>query len=346
MLSQGNDNSYDAGHFYSGRSAFYDSRGNDMDIQRGVGSYGGSGSWGRSGQLPNFSSAFGSLTNNGSGLDGPNGTSSESFFTPSYLRGSKHVQKLEDAHRAKQTARRDAPSAPSSQAGSLSTSNSSVNMATKSFPSHLGMTHDLIEKAPPVEYDGLLPLPTKWNTHDKNINLEVLGDGQEVKFTGARSSSDRDLDASSIRTDHPIPPQCGIYYYEVTILSRKREEYAPQCGLVGSTRSNLLYRSSIGIGFSSKDVSLNRPPGWEPESWAYHGDDGNSYCCQNSGKSYGPPFSTSDVIGCGVNFRTGHAFFTRNGDPLGKSGINFRRLLPRFQIVLTLPHSRGVCTYS
>jgi hypothetical protein len=62
---------------------------------------------------------------------------------------------------------------------------------------------------------------------------------------------------------------------------------------------------------------LSRPPGWEPESWAYHGDDGHSYCCQNTGKHYGPPYTAGDIIGCGVNFRTGYAFFTKNGDNLG-----------------------------
>lgn len=35
------------------------------------------------------------------------------------------------------------------------------------------------------------------------------------------------------------------------------------------------------------------------------------------GKHYGPTFSTGDTIGCGVNFRTGNAFFTKNGRCLG-----------------------------
>ncbi len=77
------------------------------------------------------------------------------------------------------------------------------------------------------------------------------------------------------------------------------------------------HRSSIGIGFSSKSVPLSRLPGWEPESWAYHGDDGHSFCCQSSGKHYGPPFNAGDIIGCGINFRTRSAFFTKNGDHLG-----------------------------
>jgi hypothetical protein len=74
----------------------------------------------------------------------------------------------------------------------------------------------------------------------------------------------------------------------------------------------------IGVGFSSKSASLNRAPGWEPESWGYHGDDGHCFQAQNVGKQYGPTFGYGDVIGCGVNFRTGTAFFTKNGHYLGK----------------------------
>lgn len=77
--------------------------------------------------------------------------------------------------------------------------------------------------------------------------------------------------------------------------------------------------SFISIGFSGPKVTLNRLPGWEPESWAYHGDDGLTFSCSASGKNYGPKYSTGDVIGCGVNFRTGQAFFTKNGVNLGMS---------------------------
>ncbi|RFU34198.1 hypothetical protein B7463_g2112, partial [Scytalidium lignicola] len=293
LLNYQSDPMYDP--TYSSR---YDFRGYDLD-----GSLNGRpASWSRPGQLPSFSSAFGGITN-GHGFQygytpfgGPHG---DSFFIPSYLKGSTYVRKLEEAHKAKLAAHRDGPSTHSSQPGSLSTSTSSVNLQAKIAPSHRGMTYDLIEKAPPADDEALASLPSKWNTHDKHSGLEVLSDGLEVKFASAKSATDRDHEACAIRADYPMPPQCGIYYFEVTILSRKREE------------------SSIGIGFSSKNVPLSRIPGWEPDSWAYHGDDGQSFCCQSTGKHYGPPFSAGDVVGCGVNFRTGSAFFTKNGDHLG-----------------------------
>lgn len=77
----------------------------------------------------------------------------------------------------------------------------------------------------------------------------------------------------------------------------------------------------IGIGFSSSKASVERLPGWEQESWGYHGDDGKTFYGEtnhnNQGKQYGPTFGANDTIGCGVNFSKGHAFFTKNGVFLG-----------------------------
>lgn len=76
----------------------------------------------------------------------------------------------------------------------------------------------------------------------------------------------------------------------------------------------------VGIGFSSTKASVERLPGWEAESWAYHGDDGKSFFgeSQGQGRQYGPTFGANDTVGCGVNFSTGCAFFTKNGVFLGK----------------------------
>lgn len=77
----------------------------------------------------------------------------------------------------------------------------------------------------------------------------------------------------------------------------------------------------IAIGFSGSKSNVERLPGWESESWAYHGDDGKSFFGENQGqgRSYGPMFGANDTIGCGVNFSSGCAFFTKNGVFLGMS---------------------------
>ncbi|KAB5554491.1 CTLH/CRA C-terminal to lish motif domain-containing protein [Coniochaeta sp. 2T2.1] len=79
--------------------------------------------------------------------------------------------------------------------------------------------------------------------------------------------------------------------------------------------------TTVVIGFSSKNVSLSRAPGWEPESWGYHGDDGHVFAAQSVGKAYGPKYGLRDTVGCLVNFRTGTVNFTRNGVD---HGIAFR----------------------
>lgn len=76
--------------------------------------------------------------------------------------------------------------------------------------------------------------------------------------------------------------------------------------------------TTIAVGFSTKTAMLSRPIGWEQESWGYHGDDGRAFAGQQSGRVYGPSYTKGDVIGCGINYRENHAFFTRNGVHLGK----------------------------
>lgn len=145
------------------------------------------------------------------------------FFVPSYLRGSRHAEKLEEAHKAKGAALKEARSAHSSNAGSLSTSSSSVNLQ-KMVPSHRGMTHEVVERASaPVVEEPIAPLPSRWNEQDRFNGLEILNDGLDVRF-GAPSRSTHE-EAAAVRADHPMPRQCGIYYFEVTVLSKGKEGY-------------------------------------------------------------------------------------------------------------------------
>ncbi|KAI4717084.1 SPRY-domain-containing protein [Aureobasidium sp. EXF-10727] len=221
------------------------------------------------------------------------------FIRPSYLRNSRHVERLETQHNEDLAVfdelRRHPHTISSSQDLSANIGSATIHRSRKDI------IQDYIARNP-LRSGGPRRLPTSWSDIDKWPGLELSAGGTEVKFTGSTKTSD---EAASIRSDHPMPKEVGIYYFEVTVLSRGKE------GL-------------IGIGFSGPKASLNRLPGWEPESWAYHGDDGFSFSCTASGKPYGPKFAAWDVVGCGVNFETGSAFFTKNGVFLGEAFHNVR----------------------
>lgn len=109
-------------------------------------------------------------------------------------------------------------------------------------------------------------------------------------------------------------PQCGIFYYEMRVISKGDDGY-------------------IGIGFCAASNKVERLPGWDPDSWGYHGDDGHSFAGSGTGKDYGPCFTTGDVIGCGVNFADNTAFYTKNGKFLGIAFTDMNLKQPMFPAV-------------
>ena len=110
-------------------------------------------------------------------------------------------------------------------------------------------------------------------------------------------------DAAAIRTHHSIPFQAGIYYFEVKIINKGQDGF-------------------IGIGLCSGNVALHRLPGWEKESFGYHGDDGHAFESCGIGKQYGPKFTTNDVIGCGYDMVKKEIFYTKNKVMLGPAFRN------------------------
>ncbi|KAI0820628.1 SPRY-domain-containing protein [Trametes gibbosa] len=143
----------------------------------------------------------------------------------------------------------------------------------------------------------ILMLPTRWSEQDRTPSLSISNDGRDLTFTGPSCMGDRE--SSAARANQPIPPACGIYYYEVEIVHK-----CPK----GSALSPL---------FSAPDVRLSRLPGWERNSWGYHADDGWAFPGHKEGSAYGPTFDTGDVIGCGVDFSQNRVFYTKNGSFLG-----------------------------
>jgi Ran-binding protein 9/10 len=216
------------------------------------------------------------------------------FFVPSYLRRSRYMAKLEAEHAARIRRERQQPYGLPSNPPSLSSSVNTSNVH-RIAPSHRGMTYDVIESNPPKDEDQLMPLPSRWSDLDKYPGLDITNAGLDVKYSGAASKAD--IEAASVRADYPMSPACGIYYFEVTVKSKNKD-------------------CAIAVGFSTAQASLERLPGWETHSWGYHGDDGKMFSGDHAGRSYGPTFAADDVVGCGINFHSGQAFFTLNGKDL------------------------------
>ncbi|ESN91391.1 hypothetical protein HELRODRAFT_70577 [Helobdella robusta] len=156
---------------------------------------------------------------------------------------------------------------------------------------------DRIKQLYPMVDECETPLPRQWSSkkNEKCPSLGLSNNDLRVFYKG----TGKDVkDAASIRTTHSIPVTCGIYYFEVKVITKGREGY-------------------MGVGVTAVQKMENRLPGWDKNSFGYHGDDGNSFCSSGQGQPYGPTFSTGDVIGCCVNFIDNTCFYTLNGDNLG-----------------------------
>lgn len=68
-----------------------------------------------------------------------------------------------------------------------------------------------------------------------------------LKFQGVGKSHN---DAASVRTNCPIPASCGLYYFEVKIISKGRDGYMG-IGLTASSASNFKMNRLPGEFFTS-----------------------------------------------------------------------------------------------
>ncbi|VEU41360.1 unnamed protein product [Pseudo-nitzschia multistriata] len=118
-----------------------------------------------------------------------------------------------------------------------------------------------------------------------------------------------------------------ISYYEVSILKQDGGENQADFPAERMVPPPLHRRSNmdcVAVGLGTKDFNnRTRMPGWDRQSFGYHGDDGGIFHASGGMlKQYGPKFGPGDTVGCGVDYISKGIFFTYNGKFLGYAWNN------------------------
>lgn len=118
-----------------------------------------------------------------------------------------------------------------------------------------------------------------------------------------------------------------ISYYEVSIL-KPGEGNNDADLLLQPQGPSPVYRTShndcVAVGVATKDFQVHsRMPGWDRQSFGYHGDDGGIFHATGGMlKQFGPKFGSGDTIGCGIDYLSKGIFYTLNGKFLGYAWDN------------------------
>ncbi|RIB13580.1 hypothetical protein C2G38_2197448 [Gigaspora rosea] len=115
-----------------------------------------------------------------------------------------------------------------------------------------------------------IALPTAWDINDKSPFIDIDSSGLKVNYTVPD-----DYKAAVVRANHPVPSECGIFYFEIKIINKGKN------GMIGVRYCTKQSDKKID------DINNMLMLGQENETWGcgYHGDDGYSFC-SGSGTPY------------------------------------------------------------
>ncbi|XP_074561534.1 ran-binding protein M homolog [Curcuma longa] len=139
-------------------------------------------------------------------------------------------------------------------------------------------------------------MPSHLNTTNSSGLFHIVStDKMSVHYNGTPQHGH---DVGVVQADCPAPTRRLAYYFEMTV-------------------KNAGQKGQVAIGFTMQHFKMRRQPGWEANSCGYHGDDGYLYRGQGKGESFGPTFTTNDIVGAGINYATQEFFFTKNAKLVG-----------------------------
>jgi hypothetical protein len=110
-----------------------------------------------------------------------------------------------------------------------------------------------------------------------------------------------------------------VAYYEVTIFPKDKNDDEEGAPLPSALRPSNTPTECVAVGVATDSFHVHtRMPGWDRQSFGYHGDDGGIF--HSSGgmvERFGPCFGSGDTVGCGIDYVSQGIFFTLNGKLLG-----------------------------
>ncbi|OMP07790.1 SPla/RYanodine receptor SPRY, partial [Corchorus capsularis] len=151
--------------------------------------------------------------------------------------------------------------------------------------------------------------------------LVVAPDKLSVKYTSVNLHGH---DVGVVQANKPAPVKRLLYYFEI---------YVKDAGAKGQ----------IAIGFTNENFKMRRQPGWEANSFGYHGDDGFLYRGHGKGDAFGPTYTTGDTVGGGINYASQEFFFTKNGAIVGTVSKEKEMKAPLFPTIAV--HSQNEEVY-
>lgn len=169
------------------------------------------------------------------------------------------------------------------------------------------------------------------DTHYADLNtvehLSILPAGiaptrPELSLSSLRCGDHIRLDSDGLGGwSHPVGP--GQTLQASLVTATKPFKRSEKFGYFEMHVVNAGELRILTIGLVDEKFPINsKQPGWDKDSYGYHGDDGGCFHNNGAGKPWGERFNPGDVIGCGINFeRNGEVFWTKNGKFLGVSHI-------------------------
>lgn len=128
-----------------------------------------------------------------------------------------------------------------------------------------------------------------------------------------------DVEDDSDVVRHSVPFARKLYNGETQFYIKPRFVSYYEVRVEGSPHSSAEGSECVAVGLATKSfMKSKRLPGWDNESFGYHGDDGAIFHGRGRQLSeFGPKYGCNDTVGCGLNHKDNSIFFTLNGKLLG-----------------------------